>query len=71
MQIFDIVEKEGTEYIIIATEEPGHKFEMMPLERYIINNKFIPTEGRTLREIIDEERQKILSARIINAQKKG
>lgn len=63
MEIFDIVEKEGVEYIIVATEEPGHKFEMMPLERYIINNKFIPTEGRTLREIIEDERQKILKAR--------
>lgn len=45
MELFDILEKDGREYIVIATDEPGHKLELMPLETFIINNKEVINNG--------------------------
>lgn len=65
MEVFDILEKDGKEYIVIATEEPGHKLELMPLEMFIINNKEVINDGKimTIHDVIADERALILKAR--------
>lgn len=65
MELFDILEKDGREYIVIATDEPGHKLELMLLETFIINNKEVINNGElmSIRDVIDSEREMILQAR--------
>lgn len=73
MEVFDILEKDGKEYIVIATEEPGHKLELMPLEMFIINNKEVINNGKvmTIRDVIADERALILQARDTKESQKG